>query len=399
MRKGCVLALVVLVGVHLVGDLDARGGGRGGGGGRSSGRGGSGRGGMTTGGGGVNRSPSMSRSSYGRTNAGGGNFAGGGGRNPSSFGGSANRNLGQGGQGNRTPNAGNRGNVQNRAQDFAGANRGHQPFKSGGANTPSRQQVQQFLGDNRPAANPGQGGAANKAGEWAQNRNLNTNANNIRNSINNNHPNAGNWFSNSWMNQHNYRPNYAYNWGAGWHPATWGAAAAWLTWNNAVPVSYEYGYSYPVDYTYDNYAYGSQPSNTTPTTINYSPQYVQSAPTTDSSAQASAVQDANWLPLGVYALTSANSTVAPTMYMQLALSKAGEIAGTYYNSTTDKAFPLEGTIDQDTQRAAWKMSDNPDSPIIETGLYNLTQDEAPVSVHFTNGQIQKWILVPVKNAG
>ena len=99
-----------------------------------------------------------------------------------------------------------------------------------------------------------------------------------------------------------------------------------------------------------------------------------------------------WLPLGVFALTQ-EGVNATTMYVQLAVSKNGIISGTFYNDTTGATHPLEGMVDQATQRAAWKSADgtNPDI-VMETGLYNLTQNEAPLLVHFGPDQTQQWLM-------
>ena len=51
--------------------------------------------------------------------------------------------------------------------------------------------------------------------------------------------------------------------------------------------------------------------------------------------------------------------------------------------------------DQQTQRAAWKAIDGTNVDIVmETGLFNLTQDQAPVLVHFgPDGEPQQALLV------
>ena len=37
------------------------------------------------------------------------------------------------------------------------------------------------------------------------------------------------------------------------------------------------------------------------------------------------------------------------------------------------------------------------STVIETGLYNLTKDEAPVLIHFGQDRTEQWLLVRLKN--
>ena len=59
-----------------------------------------------------------------------------------------------------------------------------------------------------------------------------------------------------------------------------------------------------------------------------------------------------WMPLGTFALVRETDT-KPTMFLQLAVSKEGIITGTYSNTTSDSAQPVEGHVDPKSQRAAW----------------------------------------------
>ena len=49
-------------------------------------------------------------------------------------------------------------------------------------------------------------------------------------------------------------------------------------------------------------------------------------------------------------------------------------------------------VDKKSQRAAFVVSGKT-SPILETGIVNLTKDEAPALLHFSDGQSQQWLLV------
>jgi hypothetical protein len=103
-------------------------------------------------------------------------------------------------------------------------------------------------------------------------------------------------------------------------------------------------------------------------------------------------EQVDWLPLGVFALTEKDGDVEDaTLFMQLAISKEGIIAGTLQNSATDKTVEVEGTINNESQRAAWGPVGE-SWPIMETGLYNLTENEAGALVHFANGQTQQWTM-------
>jgi hypothetical protein len=105
-----------------------------------------------------------------------------------------------------------------------------------------------------------------------------------------------------------------------------------------------------------------------------------------------------WLPLGVFALTK-EGVSASSMYLQLAVSKNGVIAGTFYNESTGVTHPVEGMVDEKTQRAVWKAADgtNPNL-VMECGMYNLTQDQAPVLVHFGPEQTQNALLVRLEES-
>jgi hypothetical protein len=56
---------------------------------------------------------------------------------------------------------------------------------------------------------------------------------------------------------------------------------------------------------------------------------------------------------------------------------------------------VHGSVDKQTQRAAWTIGDNQDN-VIETGIYKLTKDEAPALVHFGKDRTVQWLLVRIK---
>ena len=53
---------------------------------------------------------------------------------------------------------------------------------------------------------------------------------------------------------------------------------------------------------------------------------------------------------------------------------------------------IEGMVDKESQHATWVVSGRT-SPIMETGIYSLTKDDAPALLHFEDGQTQQWLLV------
>jgi hypothetical protein len=144
-----------------------------------------------------------------------------------------------------------------------------------------------------------------------------------------------------------------------------------------------------VYYSGDQVYYGDQPVAT-------AEQYAEQAEAIATAAPTTAPDKSDWLPLGVFAFTQDGqaSGAEPSLYMQLAISKQGVIAGTLQNTVTSKTQPLEGMADKKSQRAAWAVSGQ-ERPIAETGLSNLTQDAAPALVHFADGQTQQWLMVRI----
>jgi hypothetical protein len=105
-------------------------------------------------------------------------------------------------------------------------------------------------------------------------------------------------------------------------------------------------------------------------------------------------EEAEWMSLGVFAITQDGqaSGPPPTMFVQLVVSKSGMIAGTFSNQQANKSQPLEGMVDKKSQRAAWVLSGQK-RPIMETGILNLTKDTAPALIHFEDGTTQQRLLV------
>lgn len=165
------------------------------------------------------------------------------------------------------------------------------------------------------------------------------------------------------------------NW---WRPAAWGTLATWGAWNWSTPYYYDTdGYTYPITPAESANAYSS---NTT------------TAPTQP--AQAAAAKGGDWLPLGVFAVANNASAAAQTdRFIQLAVDRSGEIAGVLYNSETDTAEDLTGMVDTNSQKAYWSLANQTDSPIASTGIYNLTEEQTPINVHFSDGSDQNWTLV------
>ena len=150
------------------------------------------------------------------------------------------------------------------------------------------------------------------------------------------------------------------------------------------PVVYNYGGN--VTYQNDQVYYGSQPVATPEQYYQQASALAQSDPATDAAAE--------WMPLGVFALVQGEQT-DPQFVMQLAVNKSGAIAGNYSDLISGTNAVIQGAVDKKTQRAAWTVGKKK-STVCETGLYNLTKDEAPALIHVGKDKTQQWTLVRLK---
>ena len=100
------------------------------------------------------------------------------------------------------------------------------------------------------------------------------------------------------------------------------------------------------------------------------------------------------MSLGLFAITQdgEESGPPPTLFVQLAINKQGIVGGTFQNTATDKSQPVEGMIDQKSQRTAFVI-EGKSWPIMETGVYNLTENESGALLHFAGGESQQWTMV------
>lgn len=184
---------------------------------------------------------------------------------------------------------------------------------------------------------------------------------------------------------------YAAGWAAGtaWTAATWASAGAWCGCDDSAPVYYDYGNT--VTYQADNVFVNGQDAGTA---AQYSDQATALA---TAGAQAPASSDGDWLPLGVFALCKSDETKS-NMTVQLAVDRQGVVRGNYSdtNSITNDTQVIQGSVDKQSQRVAFTIGDN-QANVIETGLYNLTKDEAPALIHFPQDRTEQWLLVRLTN--
>jgi hypothetical protein len=180
-----------------------------------------------------------------------------------------------------------------------------------------------------------------------------------------------------------------------WWPGGWAlAATAWApaVWATAGPYCGCTGdgcyYDYGENVTYDdgNVYYGDQP------VASAEQYYDQAGQIADAGGQP---QSEEWLPLGVFAVIAEPDQTQSDKTVQLALNKEGVIRGNLQDSLTDKVIPVTGAVDKETQRVALKLEGN-DAVVVETGLYNLTNDEVPVLVHFGPDRQETRTLIRLK---
>jgi hypothetical protein len=119
--------------------------------------------------------------------------------------------------------------------------------------------------------------------------------------------------------------------------------------------------------------------------------YSEAASLATAGTEAQAPADGEWLPLGVFAFTKSNQT-SSDVTIQLAINKEGIVRGNYTDTVSHKTQPVHGSVDKQTQRLAFTVGDNTTN-VVETGLYNLTKDEAPALLHFGQDRTEQWLLV------
>jgi hypothetical protein len=164
-----------------------------------------------------------------------------------------------------------------------------------------------------------------------------------------------------------------------WYPGRWAfATTAWATATWAIagdycgcsgdPIYYDYG----ENLTYDD---GTVYSGEEP--IASAEQYYDEANKIAASAEDS--DNEEWLPLGVFAVMQKRQE-KPEKVVQLAINKDGAIHGNLHDSLTENVVQVLGAVDKQTQRVAMHLQGN-DDILVETGLYNLTNDEVPAIVH------------------
>jgi hypothetical protein len=163
----------------------------------------------------------------------------------------------------------------------------------------------------------------------------------------------------------------------GWGVPTYAGIGAFCggAWATAQPVYFGYGTGGNVYYENNTGYVDGQAAGTSEEYAQQALDLVAKAP------PAEQVSQDEWLPLGVFALSREDVDDSQAM-LELAVDKQGVLAGTYYNDATSTSRPLKATVDPESQRAVVGFADGANPEIaLETGIYNLTKDEAPALLH------------------
>ncbi|MFM7076616.1 MAG: hypothetical protein ACKO3G_11200, partial [Planctomycetaceae bacterium] len=164
---------------------------------------------------------------------------------------------------------------------------------------------------------------------------------------------------------------------AGWGGFGWGGGIGYAplcSWGGygQAPVAYNYGST--ICYQDDGvYVQGERVASAD----EYAQQASQLA--AQGGADTKIAADDQWRPLGIFALVREEES-SPSTFVSLAIDQAGILRGTYYDAVSDTQQNITGKVDKQTQRAAWTIGDKK-TPVYETGLVNLTQQQTTVLVH------------------
>jgi hypothetical protein len=324
---------------------------------------------------------------------------------------------GAGGSGTQRPGAGvlpNRPGGDNRPNRPGGDNR--QDWARADRNRPININNSNNIISNRPSWSNISGNDINRInGRWnnsIRGSNWNNNINNRWNHWGNGvrgwggyaHGYANGWFNRGWWDNHRfpaYRSGYwngFYNhpFNYWWTVPAWGAVTGFFNWAsqpNVVtqPIYYDYGSGGNVTYQDNSVYIGGQQVAT-------ADEFAESAAalaTVEPPANETESQTEEWLPLGTFAISTNEKESEPNRVLQLAVNKDGVISGALFNTETNDSKAILGRVDKETQRVAIRIGENQDV-VAETGLYNLTQDEVPLLVHFGKDKQETWLLVRMK---
>jgi hypothetical protein len=172
-----------------------------------------------------------------------------------------------------------------------------------------------------------------------------------------------------------------------WNPVEYSTLVAWLDYDAAQAAAIgEYDFGHRILFHNDQVYYDGEEVGASATFAQ------QAASLAADGAQAS--DDGKWLPLGIFGLIPERQKT-PELVIQLAANKAGMIRGNLYTETAQKNLPVHGAVDKQHHRVAWTTADS-SHLVMETGLYNLTEDESTAMVYRRGQPSQTYTLVRLK---
>ena len=174
--------------------------------------------------------------------------------------------------------------------------------------------------------------------------------------------------------------------------SSWAMGTVWTATSMAEIASFSGFNSTPVNYGYgNNVTYQDGNVMVNGQNVGTGEEFSQQAAVlAQSGLDAKPADTDDWKPLGVFALVRDESQ-QPQITVQLAINQLGILAGNYTDLISDHTQPIHGSVDKETQRAAWTIGDNK-YVFLEAGLKSLTDGEAPALMH-KYSKTEKWLLV------
>ncbi len=200
------------------------------------------------------------------------------------------------------------------------------------------------------------------------------------------------WYGDDWWDDHYhpYWPYYEDCYDCDWWscPSTWAAMGSFMgNYLVPTPVYYTYGPGGSVFIAGDSVVLDDDKQVSKDA-------YDQELASQVESIPQGASDELEWMPLGVFTIVD-EDVPESTMFLQLAISKTGVIAGMFQNTTTQNVVPIEGSVESKSSRVVLRPTGK-EYPLIETGLYNLIQEQTQALVHFEGGKVQQALLVRVE---
>jgi len=204
---------------------------------------------------------------------------------------------------------------------------------------------------------------------------------------------AGWWDNNRFGRLPAYNPLSSKNWRDRpyywWRPATADRISGWVVYRWKQPAYWDYGRDSYIYIEKDAVYRDGKRYKTIDAYYNEIYKLAHSAPIISDEEAG----DMEWMPLGVFAIVNKNGDDSGRV-LQLAVRKKGIIAGAYFTKQEDRAHPIQGMVDENTQTAAWVLADGSSKDLVmETSIYNLTKPQCTIMVHSGPTKAEVWQLV------